>query len=55
MVHIDNSAVDAVAADFYLPAKDTRENVFAIPPGGYISVLAASTAGNVYASRIKHA
>jgi len=53
-VHVDTTAVDATASDYPLGAKDSRENIFVVPPGGFVSVLAQSAAGNVWFTRVKH-
>ena len=53
-IHVDNTEVAATASDFPVTAKDSRQNTFVIPPGGFISVLAQSASGNAYFTRVKH-
>ncbi len=53
-IHIDTTDVDATASDFLLPAKATMQNVFVVPPGGFVSILAASSAGDAWVTRVKH-
>jgi len=53
-IHVDKTEVAATASDFPVTAKDSRQNTFVIPPGGFISVLAQSASGDAYFSRVKH-